>query len=72
MYDRAKVAVQERQKLNDTSYPHLQGGYSLLEKHLRKSKAKALRLESLDLISPPPRYGMWKASQTKFDVQITS
>ena len=66
------IATQERQKLNDASYVLSEGGYALLEKHLRKSHATTLGLQSLNLISTLPRYEMWKAARTKFDGDMTS
>jgi len=38
------------------------GGYTLLEKRLRKAKIEAIGLESLELVHPPARYEMWKAT----------
>ncbi|KOM47390.1 hypothetical protein LR48_Vigan07g109400 [Vigna angularis] len=51
-----RLAAQERQRLNDA--PHLlsRGGYAKLEKKLKKSRADALGLESLDLAPAPARY----------------
>ncbi|KOM34764.1 hypothetical protein LR48_Vigan02g091400 [Vigna angularis] len=67
-----RLAAQERQRLNDA--PHLlsRGSYAKFEKKLRKSRADALGLESLDLAPAPARYELWKAARTKSDGNMTS
>lgn len=72
MWQQKREEAQRKQKLNDT--PHLlsRGGYALLEKHMRKSKAEVAGLESSELVDPIPRYEMWKAARTKSDGQMSS
>ncbi|KOM34630.1 hypothetical protein LR48_Vigan02g078000 [Vigna angularis] len=67
-----RLAAQERQRLNDAPYLLSRGGYAKLEKKLRKSRADALGLESLDLAPAPARYELWKAARTKSDGNMTS
>ncbi|KOM43084.1 hypothetical protein LR48_Vigan05g068800 [Vigna angularis] len=43
-----------------------------MEKKIRKSRADALGLESLDLAPAPARYKLWKATRTKSDGNMTS
>ncbi|KAG2396615.1 uncharacterized protein HKW66_Vig0228900 [Vigna angularis] len=50
-----RLAAQERQRLNDAPYVLSRGGYALLEKKMRKSRAEALGLESPDLALAPAR-----------------
>ncbi|KOM27836.1 hypothetical protein LR48_Vigan464s003300 [Vigna angularis] len=66
-----RLAAQEMQRLNDAPHVLSRGGYAKLEK-MRKTRAEALGLKSLDLAPAPARYELWKAAHTKSDGRMTS
>ena len=66
-----RIVAQECQKLNDTHIYCCKGGYALLHQRLVKVRAQITWVESVDLVSPPPRYKMWKTACTKLDGQMT-
>ncbi|KOM24915.1 hypothetical protein LR48_Vigan17s001100 [Vigna angularis] len=59
-----RLAAQERQRLNDAPQLLSRGGYAILEKKIRKSRADALGLESLDLAPALARMS-WLSSRLR-------
>ena len=39
---------------------------------MKKARADASGLDSVDLVEPLPRYELWKAARTRSDGQMTS